>query len=330
MVPTPRASYLTKEDATLSFTFRPAVRENIHLLIGLAGTTGSGKTYTALRMATGLARGGRIAGIDSENGRMLHYADQFKFDHARLDAPYRPARYLEAIVAAEKAGYAVIVVDSTSHEHAGEGGLLDWHDELLDEYVSRDKSNRPEWQIREANNMRAWGDPKKAHKAFVQKLLQVNAHVVLCFRAESKIEMAKDDKGKTVIRPKESPVGVDGYMPIAEKNLPYEMTLSLMFTADDPGVPRPIKLEAQHRPFVDLKQPVTERTGELLAEWAAGQSKEPPMSLANVLKAISVAEKVEHIQALTPHVRKLQHDEQEKASEAAHKKRAELKGLRET
>ncbi len=309
----------------MTFTFRPAVRENIHLLIGLAGTSGSGKTYSALRLATGLAAGGKIAGIDTENGRMLHYADKFKFDHARLDAPYRPGRYLDAIAAAANAGYAVIVVDSASHEHAGEGGLLDWHDELLDEYVSRDKSGRAEWQLRDANNMRAWIEPKRDHKAFVQKLLQINAHVILCFRAEPKVEMVKNDKGKTEIRPKESPIGAEGYMPIAEKNLPYEMTVSFLMTANAPGVPIPIKLEEQHRKFVDLKTPITERTGELLAEWAAGGKKEEAMSLASILTAIKVAEKTEHLQALTPHVKKLPEHEQKKASEAAMKKNAELK-----
>lgn len=314
-----------------TFTFRPAVRENIHLLIGLAGTTGSGKTYSALRLATGLARGGMIFGIDTENGRMLHYADKFKFQHGLLAAPYRPSSYLAAITAAEKAGASVILVDSTSHEHAGEGGLLDWHDELLDEFVSRDKSQRPEWQVRDSNNMRAWIEPKREHKAFVQKLLQVNAHVILCFRAEPKVEMAKNEKtGKTEIRPKESPVGAEGYIPVAEKNLPYEMTVSFLLTANAPGVPIPIKLEEQHRGFVDLKQPITERTGELLAEWAAGGAKpvskgETPMSLANILTAIKVAEKTEHLQALTPHVKKLPEHEQKQASEAAMKKNAELK-----
>jgi hypothetical protein len=319
----------------VSFTYREAIRENIHLLIGLAGSTGGGKTYSALRLATGLARGGPVFGIDTENGRMLHYADQFKFQHGRLDAPYRPGRYLDAIVAAEKAGAAVIVVDSASHEHAGEGGLLDWHDELVGTELTRkramcEKNGWPfdEWKEENKANMGAWIEPKTAHKGFVQKLLQVNAHVILCFRAEAKVEMVKNDKGKMEIRPKESPVGAEGYMPIAEKTLPFEMTLSLLFTADDPGVPKPIKLEAQHRPFVDLKQPVNERTGELLAEWAAGgikQETKEDMSLQHILIAIKVAENDEHIQALTPHVKKLSEADQGKARDAAIKRKSEFK-----
>ena len=37
----------------MTFTFRPAKRENAPVLIGLAGGTGSGKTYSALRLARG-------------------------------------------------------------------------------------------------------------------------------------------------------------------------------------------------------------------------------------------------------------------------------------
>ena len=105
--------------------FLPAKREAISLLVGLAGGTGSGKTNSALRLATGLAGGERFGVIDTENGRASHYADAFAFDSARLDPPFTPARYLEAIRAADAAGYPVIVVDSASHEHAGDGGLLD-------------------------------------------------------------------------------------------------------------------------------------------------------------------------------------------------------------
>lgn len=142
----------------MGYAFKRAIRENVGLLIGLAGASGSGKTFTAFRLASGICGDKPFAVIDTESRRALHYADQFKFDHCELEAPFRPQAYMDTIVAADKAGYPVIVVDSMSHEHAGEGGLLDWHEELLNEFVKRamDKnSNRSEWQIREANNMRA-------------------------------------------------------------------------------------------------------------------------------------------------------------------------------
>lgn len=247
----------------MTFTFRPAKRESVGLLIGLAGASGSGKTMSALRIATGLAGDKPFALIDTENGRALHYADQFRFDHGELRAPFRPAAYAEAIAAADQAGYPVIVVDSASHEHAGDGGLLDWQEEELQRMAGDD------YQKRERVKMAAWIQPKLAHKQLVSKLLQVRAHLILCFRAEEKIEIVKEG-GKTIVRPKASAVGLDGWIPVSEKNLPYELTLSLLLTADAPGLPKPIKLQEQHRPMVPLDQPLSEETGRLLGEWAAG------------------------------------------------------------
>ena len=46
------------------FTARPAVRESVPLLIGLTGPSGGGKTFSALRLATGIqtVTGGDVAG----------------------------------------------------------------------------------------------------------------------------------------------------------------------------------------------------------------------------------------------------------------------------
>jgi uridine kinase len=42
----------------MTVTIRPAVRENTPLIIGIAGPSKSGKTYSAHRVAAGLAGGG--------------------------------------------------------------------------------------------------------------------------------------------------------------------------------------------------------------------------------------------------------------------------------
>ncbi len=241
-------------------TFRPAVRENVGLILGLIGPSGGGKTFTAMRLAKGIAGEKSFAVIDTEAGRATHYADQFAFDHADLKAPFRPDAYAEAIKAADEAGYPAIVVDSFSHEHAGDGGLLDWHEEEMQRMGGRDSAN-----------MAAWIKPKMAHKSMVQKLLQVRAHLILCFRAEEKIEMVKNkDTGKIEVQPKKNLAGFSGWIPVCEKNLPYELTVSLLLSPERPGFPIPIKLQAQHRDLFPLDQPVTEKSGELLAAWARG------------------------------------------------------------
>lgn len=265
----------------MTVTFRPAVRENVGLLLGLSGGTGSGKTFSALRVATGLSGGKPFAFIDTESRRGLHYADQFKFDYAELHPPFSPDAYAEAILVADAAGYPVIVVDSASHEWAGDGGVLDMHEDELDRMAGTD------WKKRERVKMAAWIKPKMSHKRMVQKLLQVRAHLILCFRAEEKVEMVKEG-GKMVIKPKQSPTGLHGWMPISEKNLPFEMTMSFLLMADNPGIPQPIKLQEQHKIAVSLDAPLDEQTGQKLAEWAAGGDAprhEPPADeqLANML-----------------------------------------------
>lgn len=259
----------------MTITFRPAVRENVGLILGLAGASGSGKTYTAMRLATGIAGGKPFAVIDTEAGRAKHYADMFKFDHADLASPFSPDAYAEAIVTADRAGYGVIVVDSVSHVWAGEGGVLDWQEKELDRMAGDN------WSKREACKMAAWIKPKMSHKHMVSRLLQVRAHLILCFRAEEKIEIVKEPdehgKMKTKIVPKQGPTGLNGWMPICEKNLPFELTASFLLTADAPGIPKPIKLQEQHRPLFPLDKPITEDSGRRIAEWAGRAPSSPPV-----------------------------------------------------
>ena len=242
----------------MTFAFKAAKRESVGLLIGLAGGTGSGKTYTALRLATGLANGKPFALIDTEAGRAKHYADQFKFDHGDLKPPFNPDAYAGAIKAADEAGYPVIVVDSMSHEWSGDGGVLDMHETEFQRMGARD-----------AVKITAWIKPKMEHKQMVQKLLQIRAHLILCFRAEEKVEMVRVD-GKMKIQPKQTMTGLDGWVPISEKNLPFELTASFLFTASRPGVPMPIKLPDQLRALFPLDRPVDEASGQKIAVWARG------------------------------------------------------------
>ena len=96
------------------FTFVPAAKTQGKARVALAGPSGSGKTYTALATARGLAgEDGRIAVIDTEHGSASKYADRFRFDVLCLDT-FAPMVYVQAINAAEAAGYDVIVIDSLS------------------------------------------------------------------------------------------------------------------------------------------------------------------------------------------------------------------------
>ena len=279
------------------FSFRPATRENVGLLIGLAGSSGSGKTYTAMRLAKGIAGDKPFCVIDTEAGRAKHYADAFRFDHGDLKPPFSPAAYADAIRAADDAHYPVIVVDSMSHEHAGDGGILDMQEAEFARMGGRD-----------AVKMASWIKPKGEHRRMVSRLLQVRAHLILCFRAEEKVEMVRkevDGKMKMVVQKKETATGLDGWVPICEKNLPYELTASFLLMASRPGVPLPIKLQEQHKALFPLDAPITEQSGLALAKWAAGSNSSmpgagippspgaasgPPVDEALIIKALEWAE----------------------------------------
>ena len=245
----------------MTFEYRDAVRRDTNLLILLAGGTASGKTESAMRLATGLAGGQPFAVIDTEAGRALHKADDYRFKHAELDEPFTPERYTEAIKAADAAGFPVIVIDSGSHEYEGVGGVLDIQAAEFERMGSK-----------EGARMASWIEPKRRHKRFVQELLRVTAHVILNLRAQDQIEITKQD-GKTVVRPKESLIGAEGWIPICEKRLPFEATISLLLLQSNPGVPVPIKLERRHIDLVPLDRPLDEQVGASLAEWAAGSER---------------------------------------------------------
>ncbi len=264
----------------MSFQFRPAVRNSVGLLIGLAGGTGSGKTYSAMRLAKGIAGDKPFAVIDTEAGRAKHYAGMFKFDHGDLKEPFSPGAYAEAIKAADDAGYPVIVVDSMSHEWAGDGGVLDMAEAELNRMAGDD------WKKREACKMASWIKPKMAHKHMVQKLLQVRAHLILCFRAEQKIEMVKVD-GKMQIVPKQSLTGLDGWISVTEKNLPFELTVSFLMLAQNPGIPLPIKLQEQHKPIFPNGALIDEEAGRRVAEWAAGGKPATSDAMTKMLAAFA-------------------------------------------
>jgi hypothetical protein len=82
--------------------------------------------------------------------------------------------------------------------------------------------------------------------------------------------MVKDANGRIQIVPKATLTGLDGWIPISDKNLPFELTASFLLMADRPGIPKPIKLPEKLRAFVALDAPLDEETGARLGAWARG------------------------------------------------------------
>lgn len=214
----------------MPFIIKPAEPIDNRLLIAIAGPQASGKTTSALRLATGITQvtGGKVCLIDTENKRALRYAKDFKFNHMEFDPPFSPERYLEAIEAATKQGYGsgdVIIIDSMSHEHEGPGGVLEMHEEFLDKKAGSD------WKKREKLKFTAWIKPKKDRTRVIQMGLQRNrAHIILCFRAKEKVAMVKGRDNKTeVVNAGWQPIGGDEYF--------YEMDITMILPIGAQGKP---------------------------------------------------------------------------------------------
>lgn len=257
----------------------------------------------------------RIAFGDTESRRALHYycgpgqmptpfqpgrGATFRFKHAEIHPPFQPEAYQNLIHAADKRGYAVTIIDSWSHEWDGEGGLTEIHADVLERLLEQgreraSKSNGgslPQWwrddQQRDKLSITAWKEPKVRNKHLVNRMLQCRSHIIVCMRAEDKLRIETEKETRTkrngdeyevtktkVTPPKDLPPG-QRWVPICEKRLPFEFTVGITLTPEEPGRPYamktiPEKLRPIFDPIMEGGGRIDEQTGVLLAAWARGE-----------------------------------------------------------
>lgn len=253
----------------MTFSYRPAERGKTPLIVGIGGPTKSGKTYSAHRLAAGMANGGPIVMLNAEGARGNQYADRFSYLVADIRPPYSPARYTEAVKAALALDPkpAVVIIDSMSHMHDGPGGMLEYHDDELDRIAGDDARRR------QKSTWTAWIKPKAEENQFVYAMLDSDCHFVLCFRAKEKLKIISGRE----------PIDL-GWQPIASERVSFETLFTLMLPPHSKGVPD-LSLSEMREPFdtlVPAGRPLDEDTGRALAEWAAGgAAKEQAPTLIN-------------------------------------------------
>jgi hypothetical protein len=221
--------------------FTKAVRKKAKLRLALTGPSGSGKTYGALVIAKGL--GGRIAVIDTEHGSASLYSHLCDFDTLELRPPYSPERYVEAIKAAEAGGYDVIVIDSTTHEWNGSGGCLE-----INEDTARAKYRGNGWS--------AWNETTPRHRAFIDAMLQANAHVIATGRSKTETSQVEDGGRKKVVKLGMKTEQRDGFE--------YEFTVVLDLVHDGHYANAS---KDRTGLFAGDPKPLSEETGRTLADW---------------------------------------------------------------
>jgi hypothetical protein len=240
---------------------RKARRSATKLRLLLTGPSGSGKTWGALQIAKGI--GGKCVVIDTEEGSSDLYDHLHDFDVLDLRPPFSPEAYIEAITAAEQAGYEIIIVDSVTHCWSGPGGCL----EILEDVAKA--------QFR-GNTWSAFSVITPRWRAFVDKLLRSSAHVICCGR--SKTETAQvDDHGK-------KKVAKLGMKLEARDGLEFEFTCVLDIIHD--GHYATVSKDRTGL-FAGDPKPITADTGKRLAEWLSGGTASPVVLPAAPAKAAS-------------------------------------------
>ena len=176
--------------------FKKAEREKLWVKVLLTGPSGSGKSYSALRLATGLAKacGSRIAAVDTENGRIRYYADEFDFDDMQIADPFTPEKFVEAIDDAVEGGYKVLILDSSSAE---------W------KYLNEVHDKMP------GNSFTNWGKLKPRHAVFMDRILEAPIHIIVTARGKDEYVL-EEKNGKQ--QPKKIGMGAQ-----QEKDIEYNL-----------------------------------------------------------------------------------------------------------
>ena len=220
--------------------FSQATRKRVFLKLAITGPTGSVKTYSANLLAAGLADGGKIAILDTENKSASLYADRFKFDVLDVSPPFTETKFIEGIRGAVQEGYSILIIDSFSHAWQG----------ILDYKAALDAKG--------GNSYVNWNKASAKFNDVLSALLQSQIHIIACMRSKMDYILEPDSKGRMAPRRV-------GLAPIMRDGIEYEFT-----TVFDGDLDHFVTVSKDRTGlFVDQRFQITEDTGHKLLEWLA-------------------------------------------------------------
>lgn len=216
---------------------RQSERKKAKIKMALQGSAGSGKSMSALLLANGLTNGelSKVAVIDSENGSADLYAHLGHYNVLTLKPPFTPENYIKAIEVCEQAGMEVIIIDSISQSW---GELLDYHSSLA------------------GNSFTNWAKVTPRQNAFIDKILQADAHIIATMRTKQDYVLNQKD-GKFI------PEKV-GLKAVQRNDLDYEFTL--VFDIDI----KHFAVSSKDRTGLFMGKPefiINSNTGKKILEW---------------------------------------------------------------
>ena len=202
------------------FMIEDAIREKLSMSIALIGSSGSGKTLSALLLAKGVIRAkypelsetseefwAKIGVIDTEHRRSRLYADtdltgEFigRFKTIDFTAPFSTDRYRLAVDAFKKAGVDVIVIDSISHAWEGEGGILEVQQDLGGRYQD-------------------WKTVKPFIRDFYRTLTEKDIHIISTIRTKQDYQVETSATGQLKVTKL-------GLKPIQKDDIEFELQIA--------------------------------------------------------------------------------------------------------
>lgn len=233
----------------MSNPFQKASRSQVYLKLGITGPTGSGKTYSALRLAFGLVAGTdkRVAFLDTENDSASLYSDSFDFDVLPISPPFEAESFRDGVRAAMDSDYGVVIIDSASHLWKG---ILEYKGSI---------------DARGGNQYTNWREPDRKFQEAIDAVLQSRIHAIFCMR--SKMEYVMEDNGKGKQAPKKV-----GLAPIMRDGIEFEFT-----TVFDVAMNHEAASSKDRSGLFpnDKYFQITEKTGQEIAAWLMTATPKP-------------------------------------------------------
>lgn len=163
--------------------FRPASKKGRGARISIQGVAGSGKTWTSLSIAHGLAAGKKFAVVDTEHeSASLYYGiNGIEFDSCPMDR-YDPRDLIKALDQAAAAGYGVIVIDSLTHFWKGTDGTLAQVEKAAGRFGG--------------NSFAGWKDGTPLQNDMVDALLSYPGHVIATMRSQTEWVLQENARGR--------------------------------------------------------------------------------------------------------------------------------------
>lgn len=229
-------------------TFKRAERTRVKPKIAITGPSGSGKTMGALILATTLGK--KIAVVDTENESASTYADRFTFDTLSLGPPYTVDKFIHAVNSAIREGYDVVIIDSASHEWAGDGGLLSRKEDLD--------------SVKGSNHFANWAPISKDHERFKALIMNADITLIATMRSKQDYVLSANEKGK------QAPEKV-GLAPIQREGMEYEF-----MTCFDIDMNHTVTVSKDRTSLFDGRRfKITSNIGQELVDWLASAKPAP-------------------------------------------------------